>query len=137
MIGMNATTGLAVADLEHLAQSIADILWTPIGSRVMRRDYGSRIPDLIDAPATPARRLTVLAAAADALRRWEPRLALTRLDLAAADGTGAAGGRFDLLLEGALVPEDGARPLPVSLAVPLVAGAPVSTQEYRLQGSAT
>ena len=32
----------------HLNQSIADILTTPIGTRVMRPDYGSNIPRLID-----------------------------------------------------------------------------------------
>lgn len=31
MSGMNLTTGRAVADLDHLRQSIRDILTTPIG----------------------------------------------------------------------------------------------------------
>ena len=35
---MNRNTGRAVAGLEHLRQSVADILTTPVGSRVMRRD---------------------------------------------------------------------------------------------------
>ena len=49
-MGMNAETGRELTGLEHLKQSIADILNTPIGSRVMRRDYGSRLFELIDAP---------------------------------------------------------------------------------------
>ncbi|MDB0529697.1 phage baseplate assembly protein, partial [Ralstonia solanacearum] len=34
MTGMNSSTGRALADLPHLAQSMGDILTTPIGSRV-------------------------------------------------------------------------------------------------------
>ena len=40
-LGMNRRDGLTVTDLEHISQSIGDILRTPVGSRVMRRDYGS------------------------------------------------------------------------------------------------
>ncbi len=39
MRGMNANTGKELEGIEHLKQSIIDILTTPIGSRVMRRDY--------------------------------------------------------------------------------------------------
>ena len=53
MLGMNAHTGQALSGLDHLRQSIADILSTPLNTRVMRRDYGSRIPELIDQPITP------------------------------------------------------------------------------------
>lgn len=38
--GMSRHTGAALDGADHLAQSVADILGTPIGSRVMRRDYG-------------------------------------------------------------------------------------------------
>ncbi|MGV6379234.1 GPW/gp25 family protein, partial [Escherichia coli] len=37
-------------DMEHLKQSVRDILITPLASRVMRREYGSLVPDLIDEP---------------------------------------------------------------------------------------
>ena len=53
MIGLNATNGQALSGLDHLRQSIRDILTTRIGTRVMRRDYGSRLPDLVDSPVTP------------------------------------------------------------------------------------
>ncbi len=39
MKGMSAETGKALEGLEHLKQSITDILTTPIGSRIMRREY--------------------------------------------------------------------------------------------------
>lgn len=48
MLGMNAHTGQPLAGLDHLRQIIADILSTPLNTRVMRRDYGSRILELID-----------------------------------------------------------------------------------------
>jgi len=82
MSGMNRQTGAAWADEAHIAQSIADILTTPLTTRVMRRDYGSRLFELVDAPLTPATRLLWIAATAGAIRRWEPRIALERVSLA-------------------------------------------------------
>lgn len=82
MIGISNTTGKALSGDAHLAQSIADILTTPLGSRVMRRDYGSLLFELIDRPINGAIRMLMHAATAIALRRWEPRLQLTRVVLA-------------------------------------------------------
>lgn len=79
MQGTNATTGQALSGVDHLRQSVADILTTPIGSRVMRRDYGSDLPALIDQPDNAATQVRVYAAAATALMRWEPRLRLQKL----------------------------------------------------------
>jgi len=76
---MNAATGAPLEGTAHLVQSIADILSTPIGSRVMRRDYGSLLFELIDQPFNPATRIRMFAATAIALKRWEPRLRLTRV----------------------------------------------------------
>ncbi len=81
MIGISNTTGKALSGDAHLAQSIADILTTPLGSRVMRRDYGSLLFELIDRPINGAIRMLMHAATAIALRRWEPRLQLTRVYL--------------------------------------------------------
>ncbi|MCB2052280.1 MAG: GPW/gp25 family protein, partial [Novosphingobium sp.] len=83
MTGMSRTTGKALGGNDHLAQSIGDILSTPLGSRVMRRDYGSMLPDLIDHPLNGDNRLLVYAATAMAIRRWEPRFRLKRCRLAA------------------------------------------------------
>lgn len=94
MHGLNATTGQAMDGLAHLRQSVRDILTTPIGSRVMRRDYGSCLPDLIDQPMTPRLAVELYAATADALRRWEPRIRLTRVRIEA-----AAPGRITLGLD--------------------------------------
>lgn len=77
--GMNKSTGRVLTDTDHLQQSIADILLTPIGSRVMRRTYGSRLLELISQPYVTATVLQVYAAIADALRQWEPRFIVKRI----------------------------------------------------------
>jgi Phage baseplate assembly protein W len=74
MYGISATTGRKIGDLDHLRQSIQDILTTPIGSRVMRRSYGSRLFELIDAPYSASTKLSIIAATAEALATWEPRI---------------------------------------------------------------
>lgn len=96
MRGMSATTGRAIEGLDHLRQSIADILTTPIGTRVMRRDYGSLLLELIDQPFNGATRMKLYGATATALMRWEPRIRLTRIDLT----VGAEPGTFVIELEG-------------------------------------
>ena len=78
---MNARTGRALSTLAHIRQSLADILTTPIGSRVMRRNYGSEVPELIDQPLHGATVLRIYAATAHAVMLWESRIALTGLQL--------------------------------------------------------
>lgn len=74
MIGINKNTGKALAGIDHLRQSITDILTTPIGSRVMRRDYGSRLFQLVDAPMNRSTLLDIYAATIEAITKWEPRI---------------------------------------------------------------
>lgn len=74
MRGMDSTTGKTLDGIAHLKQSIRDVLTTPLGSRVMRRDYGSRLFSLIDNPLNIATKVEIYAATAEALMRWEPRL---------------------------------------------------------------
>ncbi|WP_284196369.1 GPW/gp25 family protein [Chitinimonas prasina] len=76
---MNAHTGQPISGIDHLRQSIADILTTPLGSRIERREYGSLLPFLIDSPMNAAGRMRVIAAAAMPLLRDEPRLKLSRI----------------------------------------------------------
>lgn len=76
---MSATTGRRLDDLSHLRQSITDILSTPLGARVMRREYGSLLPDLVDAPLDGVTVLDIIQATAGAIGRWEPRVAVQRV----------------------------------------------------------
>jgi phage baseplate assembly protein W len=101
MIGMGRGDGRSLGDNAHLAQSIGDILTTPIGTRVMRRDYGSMLTDLIDQPANSVTRQLIFAASAVALSRWEPRLALRKVGISTDNRGGAVvidieGDRVDL-----------------------------------------
>lgn len=114
MNGMNAQTGAAIAGVDHLRQSIADILGTPRGTRVARRDYGSDLPELLDQPANDVGRLRIFAATALALLRQEPRLRLTRVALSAADRPGA----FRLTVEGKRT-DTARRPAALSYTLPL------------------
>ncbi|WJV55695.1 GPW/gp25 family protein [Pectobacteriaceae bacterium CE70] len=79
--GMNRNNGESLSDISHLRQSVRDILITPQGSRVMRRQYGSLLSTLIDQPQSPAVKLQVQAACYMALLQWEPRLKLTAITL--------------------------------------------------------
>lgn len=78
-LGMNSQTGLSVSEIEHIRQSVRDILVTPVGSRVMRREYGSLLSQMIDQPQTPALRLQIMAACYSAIQKWEPRVSLTTI----------------------------------------------------------
>lgn len=81
MIGMDRRTGLPISGVEHLRQSIEDILTTPLGSRLMRPEYGSTIRRFVDLPVSEGWKSAVQAEAARALKRWEPRLELTRVQV--------------------------------------------------------
>ncbi|WMT17005.1 GPW/gp25 family protein [Serratia fonticola] len=77
--GMSRDTGTELTDLDHIRQSVRDILITPIGSRVMRREYGSLLSALIDQPQNAAVKLQVMAACYVAILKWEPRINLTAI----------------------------------------------------------
>ena len=91
MPGTNNQTGKSLTGLAHVRQSVRDILTTPIGTRVMRREYGSRLFELLDAPLTPATLTEIYAAAAEALARWEPRLRVDRIQATPVSAPGSAG----------------------------------------------
>ena len=111
---MNRETGAAIGELAHIGQSIADILTTRIGTRVMRREYGSLLPELVDHPFNEATRLRVYAGTVMALMRWEPRISLSRIQFIGAN----LQGQSVLELEGSVVDSNEA----LSLSVPLQMG---------------
>lgn len=79
--GMDRATGKAIRGDAHLRQSIADIVSTPLGTRVMRRDYGCVLADLLDRPLNRATALLASAAIAMAVARWEPRVKVAAVTL--------------------------------------------------------
>ncbi len=99
MRGMDANTGRVLSGIDHLKQSVIDILTTPIGSRVMRRDYGSRLFELIDNPTNPETVADIVAESAQALKKWEKRIEVSRVLV-----TSAQPGSVALTIEGKYKP---------------------------------
>ena len=83
MTGINRSTGHRMERSAHIRQSIADILTTPLGTRVMREDYGSLLPELIDRPQNGRLALQLAAASYMAISRWEPRISIQRISTSA------------------------------------------------------
>ncbi len=79
---MNANTGRMMTTKEHICQSIGDILYTPIGSRVQREPYGSIIPELIDSPLRGEVLAMLIASGVYmALATCEPRIVVTNVSI--------------------------------------------------------
>ncbi|BET28302.1 GPW/gp25 family protein [Wolbachia pipientis] len=99
MKGMDAKTGKELEGIEHLKQSIIDILTTPINSRIMRRDYGSRLFELVDKPINRDLTLEIYASTAEALGKFEKRFKLEKVKV-----EGVKEGKVTLDLEGLYLP---------------------------------
>jgi phage baseplate assembly protein W len=97
--GMCRNTGKLLGELAHLKQSIIDILTTPIGSRIMLRNYGSRLFELVDQPINDRLKVQVYSATAEALNKWEPRFRCKKISIEVANP-----GKIELLLEGNYLP---------------------------------
>ena len=83
---MSRNSGLNLQnEAEQIRQSIQDILTTPIGSRIMRRSYGSLLPQMIVAPFNDITRLQLFAATATALIQWEDRINLESISIELVD----------------------------------------------------
>lgn len=100
MRGMDVNTGKELEGIEHLKQSIVNILTTPIGSRIMRRDYGSRLLELVDRPINRDFTLEIYAAVAEALQKWETRFKLEKVKI-----TEVKEGKVTIDLEGLYLPD--------------------------------
>jgi phage baseplate assembly protein W len=85
ILGMCRNTGRLLGELAHLKQSIVDILTTPIGSRVMFRDYGSRLFELVDQPTNDRLKVQIYSATAEALGKWEPRFRCKKVSVESAE----------------------------------------------------
>ncbi len=85
MQGMNKKTGGVLSGIEHVHQSIIDILTTPIGSRPMRRDYGSRLFERVDAPMNGELIAEIYSDVVESLFNYEPRVEVTSVSVESAD----------------------------------------------------
>jgi phage baseplate assembly protein W len=94
---MDQLTGAAISGDADIAQSVARILSTRIGTRLMRRNFGSRLPELQDTPLTPRNAILWIAATAGALRRWEDRIKVERVSVSMNQG---GQGRLEIIITG-------------------------------------
>ena len=74
MQGMDENTGKHLSGEEHLRQSIKRIIMTPLGTHPLQREFGSRVPYLVDQPMTDETALQVNTAIIEALYKFEPRI---------------------------------------------------------------
>jgi phage baseplate assembly protein W len=79
MASMEPRTGREVRDLAEISQSVAQIVTTPKGSRVMQREFGFEADEIQDTPGHPSRAITIIAVMADAISRWENRVAVENI----------------------------------------------------------
>lgn len=93
-LGMDRNTGRWVRGWDHVSQSLGDILTTPLLTRVMRRPYGAQDDALVDKPIAVQALTRPVMAVAVPVARWEPRVLLRRVDIAAADVSGRLGLRL-------------------------------------------
>ena len=76
---MNINNGQNISEIAHIKQSVTNILTTPIGSRVMRRDYGSRLFEKIDRPLNGELIAEIYYDITESLFIWEPRFELEQI----------------------------------------------------------
>lgn len=95
LIGMDRRTGKPITGVEHLKQSIWDILTTRKGSRRERPEYGSDLPLLVDKPMTAGLKAVMQSESARAIDRWEPRIKVKSCRLVS-----ATDGRFMFEIKG-------------------------------------
>ncbi len=79
--GIDRTTGKLLAGFDHVKQSIRIIVKTRLRTRVMLRQFGSELPDLIDYPAHERWVMKLYVSVAVGIAQWEPRFELTQLNL--------------------------------------------------------
>jgi phage baseplate assembly protein W len=91
-LGLSRSRADTLSGWDHVQQSMADILGTMVGAAVLRRDYGSILPRLVDEPMTEPNIMRVIMATAIALAMWEPRIEVQRVTIV----TGTQGGRIHL-----------------------------------------
>ena len=75
--GIDRTTGKLLSGWPHVLQSIQIIFTTRFGQRVMRRWFGSFVPQLLGEPLVPSTVLRFWTAICVAIDLWEPRFRVT------------------------------------------------------------
>jgi hypothetical protein len=77
--GIDRESGKSLSDWPHVVQSIHLIFSTHIGSRVMRRLFGSAVPGLLGKNLVPVTMSRFFTAIILAIELWEPRFRVTQI----------------------------------------------------------
>jgi phage baseplate assembly protein W len=72
---------------EKIKENIVHLLLTGVGERVMRRDYGGGLHQLVHDPNNDALRAIVQHQLAKSIGQWEPRVLLQDVTVTQQDGT--------------------------------------------------
>jgi phage baseplate assembly protein W len=75
------------SEAEKLKENIIHILLTGVGERVMRRDYGGGIRQLVHDPNNDALRALVQHQIGKSIGQWEPRVLLQSVTVTQQDST--------------------------------------------------
>lgn len=79
MAGIDRRTGKVIDNLSSAYQGVEVILTTRINSRVMRREFGAGVVELLGRAVTPSLFTAWLQLVATAIDIWEPRLPVRRI----------------------------------------------------------
>ncbi|AYA02337.1 baseplate assembly protein [Acinetobacter sp. WCHAc010034] len=111
---MSRHSGTELSELDHIRQSLEDLISTPIGSRLMRREYGTQVANLLDQPTSEALYLKCYSTIYSAILRWEPRIQISQLYISEVNQ-----GQTVLNLEGTIVQSGQS----LNMNIPLLVGA--------------
>lgn len=81
MIGVDRKTGLPLSGVDHVRQSIGDIVSTVPGERRMLPEYGCWVRRYVDLPVNEGWKGAVAAEVVRAVGRWEPRVTLDQVSV--------------------------------------------------------
>lgn len=99
MAGIDRRTGKVISNYDHALQSVEVILSTRIGSRVMRRQFGGGVAEILGCAVTPPLFALFQQLVGTAIDIWEPRFRvrkITPLGTVEQIRAGQVGMRFDV-----------------------------------------
>lgn len=87
MTGIDRDTGKVITGWPHVVKSLTCLFTTAIGSRVMRRTFGSAVPAMLGRSISPALILRFKTAIIIACELWEPRYKVVIIDTVEVENT--------------------------------------------------